>query len=44
MNRLLRILIIGALLALLAYPIFRYPYPPARQIHAEWGNISDSGG
>lgn len=42
MNRFILALLIGACLGLIAYSLFREPpCPPARQIHAEWGNISD---
>ena len=41
MKRLIRILIIGAILALLAYSVFRNPCPPARQIHAQGEKNSD---
>ena len=36
MKRLIRILIIGAILAFLAYNLFHSPCPPAGQIIAQW--------
>ena len=36
MNRIIRILLIGALLGLIAYNLFHSTCPPANQIIAQW--------
>ena len=41
MNRLLRILIIGALLCLIAYNLFHSTCPPAGQIISHWEKNAD---